>query len=97
MSLKDNPCIIKPALIDLNPVDKCRGSCKCLVIKSIWPKVFVPKEAKNINVKAFDVITNKNEAKKMTKHISCDCKCILNSTTCDSNQKWNNETCQCEC
>ena len=21
----------------------------------------------------------------------------INSTICDSNQKWNNETCQCEC
>ena len=29
--------------------------------------------------------------KKMTKHISCDCKCKLKS-----NQKWNNKTCQCE-
>ena len=27
----------------------------------------------------------------------CDCKCKFNSTACNSNQKWNNETCQCEC
>ena len=40
------------------------------------------------------MITNKNEAKK---HISCDCKCKCNSTRCNSNQKWNNETCQSEC
>ena len=33
----------------------------------------------------------------MTEHISCDCKCKFNSKTCISNQKWNNETCQCEC
>ena len=33
----------------------------------------------------------------MTKNISCDCKCNFNSTTCNSNQKWNNKTCQCEC
>ena len=43
------------------------------------------------------MITNKNEARTMTKHISCDCKCNLNSTTCNSNQKWNNKTCQWEC
>ena len=43
------------------------------------------------------MLTNKNEAKTMTKHISCDCKCKFNSTTCNSNQKWNNKTCQCEC
>ena len=33
----------------------------------------------------------------MIKHISCDCKCKFNCTTCNSNQKWNNETCQSEC
>ena len=43
--------------------------------------MFVPKEAKVRNIKAFDMITNKNEAKTMTKHISCDCKCKLISTT----------------
>ena len=37
------------------------------------------------------------EAKKLTKHISCDAKCKFNSTTCNSNEKWNNKTCQCEC
>ena len=42
------------------------------------------------------MITNKNEAKAMTEHISCDCKCKFNSTTCNSNEKWNNKTCQYE-
>ena len=43
------------------------------------------------------MITNKNEAKAMPEHISCDCKCKFNGTICNSNQKWNNKTCQCEC
>ena len=34
-----------------------------------------------------------NESKTFVKHISCDFKFRLNSTTCNSNQKWNNETC----
>ena len=90
-------------LIDLNSaelkcyrfmiiLDKCTGSCNVLS-----PKIFVPKETKYINAKAFNMFTNKNEAKGMTKNISCGCKCKFNSTTCNSNQKWNNETCQCEC
>ena len=29
--------------------------------------------------------------------ISCDYKCKFNSTTCNSNQKWNNKICKCEC
>ena len=43
------------------------------------------------------MITNKNEAKTMVKHVSYDCECKVNSTTCHLRQKWNNETCQCEC
>ena len=34
-----------------------------------------------------------NEAKTLSKHVSCNCICKLDSTTCNSNQKWNNESC----
>ena len=42
---------------------------------------YVSKKIKDRNVKVFNMITNKNEAKTMTKHISCACKCKFNSTT----------------
>ena len=95
--------MVRPTLIDMNPVElkyhtfvislnKCTGSCNVLS-----PKICVPKETKKINVKSFNIITNKNEAKAITEHILCDCKCKLNTTTCNSNQRWNNNTCQCEC
>ena len=54
-------------------LDKCNES---------WNVV---KETKNVNVEVFNMITNKNEAKTMAKHISCDCKYKFNSTTCNSN------------
>ena len=54
-------------------------------------------KTKSINVKVFNVIIHKNEAKKITKQISYDCKCKFNSTNCNLNQKWNSKTCQCEC
>ena len=38
------------------------------------------------------MITNKDEAKAMKEHISCDCKCKFSSTTYNSKQKWNNKT-----
>ena len=47
--------------------------------------MYVPKETKDTIVKAFNVITNKNEAEAMAEHISCDCKCKFNSTVCNSN------------
>ena len=71
-------------MISLN---KCTGSCNVLSSKRC-----VPKETKDINVKAFNVITNKNEAKAMTEYIFCDCKCKFNTTICNSNQKWNSQS-----
>ena len=76
----------------MTSLDKCNGSCNLLS-----PKICVPKKTEDINVKAFNIITNKNESKTIEKHISYDCKSKFNTTTCNSNQKWNNETCQCHC
>ena len=101
--LNDEPCMVRLTLIDMNPVElkyfplmiglkKCTGSCSVLS-----QKISVLKETKDTSVKAFNVITNKIEAKAMAEHISCDCKCKCNSTTYNSKQKWNNKTCQCEC
>ena len=88
LSLGDEPCIVRHTLIDLNPVelkcylliisiDNCTGSCNVLS-----PEIRVPKD---ISVKAFNLITNKNETKKMGKHASCDCKCKFSGATCNSN------------
>ena len=43
------------------------------------------------------MVTNKDEAKAVAEHISCDGKCKFGSIICNSNQKRNNKTCQCEC
>ena len=83
--------MVRPTLINMNHVElkyypfmislnKCTGSCNVLS-----PKIFVTKETKDIYVKAFNMITNKNEAKPMRKHISCNCKFKFNSTACNSN------------
>ena len=91
--MNHEPPMAKPTLINMNPnvlkyypfmisLDKCTGSCDAL-----HPKMYV---------KAFNMITNKDEAKAMTEHISRDCKRKFNSTTCGSDQKWNNKICQCE-
>ena len=48
-------------------------------------------------VKAFNMITNKDQAKLIAEYISCDRKCKFNSKIYNSNKKWNNKTCLCEC
>ena len=103
VSLNNESYMISPTLIDLNPVelkyypfiislDECRGSCN--FVDDLYIKICVPSKTKDINVKVFNMITNKNEAKTMVNHISCDYK--YSSATCNSDQKWNNETSQCE-
>ena len=91
--LNDEPCMVRPTLIKMNLVklkyypfiislNRCTRICSVLS-----PKMYVPKETKYLNVKAFNVITNKNEVKAMTKHISYACKCKFNSRICNSIQK----------
>ena len=95
--LNDKPCMVRPTIIDMSPnelnyyplmisLNKCTGSCNVLS-----PKIRVPKETKDINVEAFSMITNKDETKAMTEHISCDCKWKFNRTTCNSKQKCNDK------
>ena len=37
------------------------------------------------------MITRLNKSKKLTKLISCDCKCKFDDIKCDLNQEWNKE------
>ena len=96
MSLNDESCMVRPSLIDLNlgelkyypfkiSLDKCNGSCNVLS-----SKISVARKTREIIVKVFNMITNKNEAKIMAKHISCDYKSKSSSITYNSNQKWIN-------
>ena len=43
------------------------------------------------------MITEINESKILTKHLSCECKCNFNGRECNANQNWNNGKCRCEC
>ena len=92
--------MIRPAFIDLNPVDpkyypfmssldKCSGSCNSADVLSTNICV---RSKKDINVKISKMGANKNEAKAMVKQ--CNFKCKFNSPTYNSNQNWNYETCQ---
>ena len=73
-------------------LDKCSGSCNS--VSKLSMRICVPSKTKDGDVKVFNMITNRNEVKLLVKHISCDCKWKFNSTTCNSHQKWSNETCQ---
>ena len=102
VSLNNEPCMARPFLIDLNPLefnnypftvtlDKCSGRCNAA--NDLSTKICVLSKTRNVNVKAFNIMTRINDATTMVKHISRDCKWKFNSTACNSNQKWNHETC----
>ena len=106
VSLNNEPCMVSHLCTDINPVElkyypsmislnKCIGSCNS--VDDLSTKICVPSKTKDVNVQVFNMITNRNEAETMVKYIPCDWICKFNSTTCNSDQKWNNETCQCEC
>ena len=58
-------CMVNPFELKyqfLISLDKCTGGCNVLS-----PEICISKKEKK-NLKAFNMITNKNEAKTMTKH-----------------------------
>ena len=80
VSLNNDPCTIRLTLIGLHPVelsycpfmvssDTFSGICN--PVDDLSVKAFVPGKIKDINVKAFNILTSKNEAKtyKMDYHI----------------------------
>ena len=75
MFLNDKPCVGRLTINDQNHVelnyylfiissDKCPGRCNVLS-----PKICVLRETKEINVKAFNMVTDKSDAKTMAKDI----------------------------
>ena len=76
-------------------LEKCVGSCNTL--NDLSNKVCVPNRTEDLNIHVFNMITGKNESKILTKDIACKCKCIFDGGKCNSNQKWKNDKCQCEC
>ena len=101
-SLNDEPCMVRSFLIELNSaelkyypfminLEKSTGSCNFLS-----PKICVPKETKDINVKGFHIIRKKSEAKTIQNIFPV----IANTYSIVQHiiqiKKWNNKTYQYE-
>ena len=66
------------------------------MVDDLSANVCVSSKTKDVYGKIFNIIKTINEAKTLAKHLSCNCKCKFVSTASNSNQKWNNKTCQCQ-
>ena len=111
VSLINEPCTDRSTLIDLNPVelkyypfmvslDKCSGSCNSF--DDLSTRIFAPSKTKDVNLKVFNMITNRNGAKTLVNIFHVIVNGNFNSATCSSNQtcknvyNWNPSTCICE-
>ena len=96
----------QPTLINLHPneysqefhyypfsvkLDRCVGSCNTL--DDLSSNTCVPNKTEDLNLNMFNMVTEINESKKLTKCISCECKCKFYGRKCNSNQWWNNAKC----
>ena len=46
---------------------------------------------KNLNVKAFNLMSRTNEKKHIKWHETCKCKCRLDASVCNNKQRWNDD------
>ena len=76
-------------------VNKCSGSCDTL--DNPIEKLCVPNVMKELNMKFYNFLTILNETRNVLWHESCKCVCKLNSSVCNNNQIWNDDTCRCDC
>ena len=96
VSLSYQKCIIQPTLINYPfavKSDRCVGSCN--ILNHLSNKVCVPNKTEDLNLSVVNLITEINDSKTSTKHISCKYKCKFDGRKCNSNQWWNNDKCLC--
>ena len=106
VSVNNQECKVRPELININSneplfypcsikTNKSSGSCNN--INDPYSKMCVSDVVKNINVKVFNLMSRTNEAKHIKWHKTSKCKCRLDASVCNNKQRWNNDTCRCEC
>ena len=104
--MNNQECKVRPQIVNVNGDDpvffpfsiktsKCSGSCNN--INDPYAKMCVPDVVKNLNVKAFNLISRTNETRYIKSHETYKCKCRLDASVCNNKQRWNNDKCRCEC
>ena len=73
---------------------KCSGSCNN--INNPYVKLCVPDVVKNLSTKIFNLLPNTDKMRHIKSHESCKCKCTLDASVCNKNQRWNEDKCRCE-
>ena len=96
VSLNNQECKIKSEIINVNTnehmlypykitINKCNDSFNS--INNPYAKLCVPDTIKNINVKAFNLVSRTNERRHIEWHKTCKCQCRLNASVCTKKTK----------
>ena len=99
-------CKVRPEIVNVNSekpvlfpfsikISKCSGSCDN--INNSHVKLYVPDVVKNLNVRAFNLMSRTNETRHIEWHETCKCKCKLDASVCNNKQHCNKDKCRCEC
>ena len=105
--MNNQECKVIPQTVNLNsdePVffpfsiktSKCSGSCNNINDPSMC-KIVCSWCSKNINIKAFNLMSRTNETRHKNVHEICKCKCRLDASFCDNKQRYNKDKCRWEC
>ena len=83
VSISNQECKVRPEIININSKEhifypysirtsKCSGSCNN--INDPYAKLCIPDAIKNLNAKAFNLISQTNETRHIKWHETCKCK-----------------------
>ena len=100
VSMNNKVCKIRPEIISLNTneplfypysnkINKCRGICN--TINNPYAYLCVPDIMKNITVKVLNLMSRTNKKRHIKLHKTCKCKCRLDVSVCNNNQRWNED------
>ena len=76
-------------------ISKCSGSCNNA--NDPYANLCVPDLSKDMNLKAFNLISRTYETRYIKWHDTCQCKCRLDTSVCNNKQRRNEDKYRCEC
>ena len=102
ISMNNQECKARPEIINVHsnnpvfyPFNNCSGICNN--INDPYAKMCVPDVIKDLNVKAFNLMSRTNETRHIKWNETCKCICTLDAKICNNKQCWNKDKCRCEC
>ena len=73
-----------------------KHSGNCNNINDKYAKLCAPDVVKDMNIKAFNLISRNNETRCVFWHETCTCQCRLDASIFHDNQRWNNDKSRCK-